>query len=136
VSRLVTWALIALAMACGDSTAPDGRERVPQGVGFTLDLGETVRVTGTDLKITFAHVVDDSRCHPMAYCVWAGNATVVVDIERSGEPVELFQLCTHPYICPDAVRIDDHRLEMLELDPPSLPRSALEYRVTLRVSAD
>ena len=128
--------ILAIAvLACGDdATEPEHEVRLD--ADFTLALGETAAVQSTALRVTFAHVLEDSRCPPEAYCVWMGNAKVALYIERASDAAELFQLCTHLDICAGIIDLGPYDVELVEVEPPSMPRSALEYRVTLRVSAN
>jgi hypothetical protein len=128
--------LFAAVVACGDEDATGPDRQVELDQAFTIALGEQAAVVSTGLLITFAHVLDDSRCPPQSYCVWLGNATIVLDIERSSDAAELFQVCTNPDICPPGIALDPYELDLIDVDPPSLPRSALEYKVTLRVTAN
>ncbi len=93
-------------------------------------------MASTGLEITFIHVLQDSRCPPIAYCIWAGNATVVLEVTREDMPAEFFRLCTISQTCSAATTLDGHEVAMLELEPPSRPPSALDYLVTLRVTAE
>lgn len=47
-------------------------------VEVTLGVGEEVQVA--DLHMRFVRVVEDSRCPPDAYCVWAGQVVVQVEL--------------------------------------------------------
>jgi hypothetical protein len=47
---------------------------------FTLSVGQSVSVKGEDLTITFVEVVSDSRCPTGATCIWAGEASSLIEI--------------------------------------------------------
>jgi hypothetical protein len=57
---------------------------VEPGASFSLAPGETAAVRGTDARLTFKRVVDDSRCPVDVTCVWAGDARIEVTISRNG----------------------------------------------------
>jgi hypothetical protein len=50
---------------------------------FTLSVGQSVSVRGEDLTITFVEVVSDSRCPTGATCIWAGEASSLIEITDS-----------------------------------------------------
>lgn len=58
---------------CKASATPQERS-VPLGQEFTIKFGEQVVLAGEDVRITFAEVLNDSRCPPNAVCIWQGNA--------------------------------------------------------------
>jgi len=55
---------------------------VEPGVSFTLAPGQTAAVKGTDTRITFNQVREDSRCPVDVTCVWAGDAKIEIVISR------------------------------------------------------
>lgn len=66
-----------------------GVEPAPYGEPFRLPLGESVAVADTDLSLTFVAVERDSRCPKGVQCVRAGEAIVVLSIQRRGETSEM-----------------------------------------------
>jgi hypothetical protein len=81
----------AIATACGAAvvSSPPSTARAetriaprPVRLGETFDLaaGDPVRVEGGESTLTFARVVEDSRCPPEVNCVWAGRAVVEVEV--------------------------------------------------------
>jgi hypothetical protein len=133
--KRLTPILALLVLACGgDATGPE--REVPLDQEFTLALGESATVESLGLRITFAHVLEDSRCPPKAYCFWIGNVRVALDIETTVEPANLVHLCTFQDICPRAQELNGFAVELVDVDPQSMPRTALEYRATLLVRAD
>ncbi len=129
-------AVLAIAfLACGGDSATGPEQQVGLDEEFALQLGESAVVEAAGLRITFAHVLEDSRCPPQAYCFWIGNARVSLDIARVNEPAELFEACTFEDMCASVLQVDGYEVTLLAVEPESMPRSALEYRVRLRVSA-
>lgn len=61
---------------------------VEPGSSFTLPVGKTATLKGTDTRLTFKEVSADSRCPTDVVCVWAGDATIAVVISRNGAPDE------------------------------------------------
>lgn len=78
--------LVALLAVPGCS-GPATIEALPD-IEFTLTPGQTAEVAGEDLSITFVEVVSDSRCPKGATCIWAGEASCLVEITSGGATVE------------------------------------------------
>jgi hypothetical protein len=73
----VILALVSVS-GCGTSkiTAAPGEQ-------FTLAIGQTVSITGENLTVRFTEVISDSRCPQGVTCIWAGEASAVVNITDS-----------------------------------------------------
>ncbi len=63
------------------------------GEEFALPIGETAKITGEDIKIKFAEVIEDSRCPKGAVCIWQGRVSVLIEVTRgpSTKPTVLTQ---------------------------------------------
>jgi hypothetical protein len=82
---LVFTSLILLVMACSGGA----QIRAALGQEVTLAIGQTVKITGENLKIKFLEVVEDSRCARNVYCFWAGRVSAVVEIKDDGSPYKM-----------------------------------------------
>lgn len=144
MARWLCLALCLLFLSCEAATAPAGAE-VPLNADFDLALGETVTVRGTALSIKFGGVPEDSRCPPLSFCFWAGNARV--ELEVSGwsvgdwrPPIKLsgglVSLNTNPSSGPSAASVGCYELRLISLAPESTPRVPGDYEATLRVVRD
>jgi hypothetical protein len=90
------------------------------GVSFTLAPGQTAAVNGTDTRITFKQVREDSRCPVDVTCVWAGVAKIEIAISRGGAPADAKILSISP---PDnEVQAGNLRIKFVSLAP--VPRQA------------
>lgn len=128
--------MLAALVSCGDGPT-EPVEDVALDEDFTLELGETAGIEGTDLSVTFGHVLDDSRCPPEAYCFWVGNAMVALEVSGDGTEGEIVRLCTELSICPDSIRVgSSYRVHLVSVQPESRPPTALDYSVTLRVRSE
>ena len=58
------------------------------GTTFSLAVGKTAAVNGSNARITFNRVTEDSRCPTDVVCVWAGDAKIELTISRDGSPVD------------------------------------------------
>lgn len=56
---------------------------VELGKEFTLAVGQSAAITGENLSIKFVEVVSDSRCPTGAVCIWAGEASCLIEITDS-----------------------------------------------------
>jgi hypothetical protein len=54
------------------------------GQKFTLAIGQVASITGENLKIRFIKVIGDSRCAQGVTCIWAGEASSLIEISYSG----------------------------------------------------
>lgn len=75
----VVVALLAVTGCSGPATI----EALPD-IDFTLTPGQTADVAGEDLSIRFVEVVSDSRCPKGATCIWAGEASCLIEVTSSG----------------------------------------------------
>jgi hypothetical protein len=136
---IIALALVLGAAACGSSERAPIEPSASQdefsidavlGQPFTLKIGQTAAVAGTNLTVRMLAVPADSRCPTDVQCVWAGNARV--DLRAGGGDVSL-----NTTEEPHAVRIGDYRLELTGLTPA--PRSTesiapSSYAATLLVT--
>ncbi len=50
---------------------------------FTLSIGQSAVVVGENFSIKFVEVISDSRCPKGATCIWAGEASCLIEITDS-----------------------------------------------------
>ncbi len=81
IAFIITFFLTALGTA-QDSTKV--KAETPRIVS-KLQLGKLMHFDTVDIK--FVEVVTDSRCPKNVNCVWAGEATVLVDVFKNGEKI-------------------------------------------------
>ena len=90
------------------------------GTSFTLPVGKTAAVKGTDARLTFREVSEDSRCPADVTCVWAGDAKIAVVISRNGVPDETRIMSITPPN--NETHSDNLRIRFIGLAP--IPRQA------------
>ncbi|WP_019634187.1 hypothetical protein [Actinomadura atramentaria] len=124
-------ALAALAPACG-ATPARGDGVVRAGTEFTLAPGESVRVRGAPLTLTFVRVAGDSRCPREVQCVWQGDATVVL---RGAEGNRATDHELHTAAGPAEAAVGGHRVRLTALAPGRTTRGVApgDYRARLRL---
>lgn len=132
----IRFAIVAvLLVGCGVSLATQPTER-PQAAPFSVAVGTTVHVLGTDLTIELARVTQDSRCPVEVNCVSAGDAAVVLFVRD--RRAEARDVTLHTRLTPREVVAGTWRVHLVDLAPqPSLerPLAQKDYVATLRVDA-
>ena len=68
---------------------------VEPGVSFALAPGQTATIRGTDTRITFKLVREDSRCPVDVTCVWLGDAKIDIVVEPNGAGTQILSLRSH-----------------------------------------
>lgn len=107
---------------------------------FALPAGKSVQVTGTDVVLTFAAVVEDSRCPTMVNCFWTGRAVVDVDVKVGDAAAQTITFDTNPAPTEllDTITVDGYTIHLESLDPypehPDNPIPFEAYTATLIVS--
>lgn len=104
----------------------------------SLKIGQYFKVAGSDVKITFVDVTEDSRCPSRVNCVWSGLATVHLTLAQPGKPDQTLLLSTiHGPDKTDRTIVDGIGLRMLDLQPlaeqPDQPVAKADY--VLRIKA-
>ena len=90
------------------------------GVSFALPIGQTAAVKGTDTRLTFSEVREDSRCPTDVTCIWAGDAKIRVVVSRNGAADETRIMSITPPN--NEARTDNLRIRFVGLAP--VPRQA------------
>ena len=131
--------LLLSIVACGSPAEPDlapDPTVVPATTDMTLKAGEELAVAGSLVKITFARVLEDSRCPVDVVCVWEGNAVVELGIRVGMGPT--FPLQLNSSLQPQAANWNQVRLTLLELQPApraEVPIQPEDYSVKIRVES-
>jgi len=84
VRNYAVWLSIAILVliplsGCSKPTV----DEVTLGREFTLAVGQSVAVAGENLQLKFVEVISDSRCPTGATCIWAGEASSLIEITDS-----------------------------------------------------
>jgi hypothetical protein len=121
--RCVLFAVMAspLALSAGAQDTEKPRD-VQLGQRFELQNGESALVKSAGLRLTFASLAEDSRCPAGVQCVWAGDASVEVSLEISGE-AETRLLHTNPRFDRET-EFRGFRVELIDVRPQ--PREGTE----------
>ena len=134
-------ALLIMLAGCTSpvTISPDGPRAVATSVevgrAFDLRVGEEAAVVGTELRIRFDGVRQDSRCPTGVQCVWSGDAEAALRITTPAGPTDLV---LHTNVDPRIANASGHliRLEALRPHPAEGTRiPAGDYVVTLVITA-
>jgi len=126
--------VLAALLAIAGCSSPDTIEALPD-IEFTLTPGQTADIAGEDLSIKFVEVVSDSRCPTGATCIWAGEASCLIEITSGGATVEKV-LTQSGATSPDADEFGVYEL-MFDLMPyPELGKTVKneDYSLLMAVS--
>ena len=81
---------------------------------FKLRAGERAVILGENFKIRFLSVREDSRCPIDARCFWAGNAMVILQLEKeNSERVDT----VNTYLDPKFSRFSQYYIALKNLEP-------------------
>ena len=119
-------------LACDDPSGPELGDR------FSLAIGETVAVEGTDIRVRFLGVESDSRCALRAQCVWAGDGEVALRITDGRDNLIHGTLHTNEVEGPGSIRVGAYELSLAELRPyPEVPGEidTDDYRALMELTA-
>jgi hypothetical protein len=126
----------ALAWTACSIAGPAAPLPIEPGKSFSLRPGESAQTSDAALQVGFEGVTADSRCPKGVQCVWAGDATVRIWLQRGAGPREARELHVAPSAT-QAVRVMEHELRLVRLDPYPLASKAPapgDYVATLMLS--
>lgn len=137
VTRSGAAVFAALALGCGAATEPEADVRaslltLPAEV--VLRHGQQVLITDGLLRLTFAQVMEDSRCPADVTCVWEGNATIQLAAATEMGPSDPIELNTAQE--PRALEWQGVRIILQEVQPERLtetPPKVEDYSIRLRI---
>jgi len=125
--------------ACASGSSGPGTPTPAVNEEFTLAPGQTAGIDGTNLRLTFEGVTEDSRCPVDVTCIWEGDAVVILKVK-----VEADEVTREVHTQGGAERsrtapAGSYVVSLLRLDPAprsSEPIEASAYRATLRVARE
>ena len=92
---------------------------------FPLQVGATAKVAGTNLRLTFAGVEQDSRCPEDVTCIVAGEAVIVLEARSCEARARLtFKV---PPRGQDTLQFETFSLTITEVEPKPESTRPLEY---------
>lgn len=99
---------------------------VSLGTAFQLQTGQSARLDGDDLTLTWERLLDDSRCPTMVTCAWIGEARLALTWVYQGAAGDGV-LTTLPDADAGVVVVGPYRVRLLGVTPaPEFPDQPLE----------
>ena len=123
--------LLTLCWAACSAAGPDQPLAIEAGKTFALRAGESAQTGDAALRIGFDSVSADSRCPKGERCVWAGDATVRIWLQRRSGAKEWLEL--------HSANGDGPGVRLVRLDPSPVTGKVLaqrDYVATLALSGD
>ena len=123
-----------LVLACSSPTDPG--DSVLRDRTVEVQFGNSVQVNA-DLRVSFAQVVQDSRCPASVVCAWQGNGAVRLDILSSTGVQSAILNTAGGTAFPHEVTLAGYTFTLVELNPQRQtadPIPVQQYRATIRVT--
>jgi hypothetical protein len=117
---------------------PDPSTLIEAGQTFSLRVGETAQTGDGALRIGLEDVGADSRCPKGERCVWAGDATVRIWLQRRGGARERRELHTATGAA-NGGHAPSPELRLVRLDPVPVTGKVItqrDYVATLALTAE
>ena len=117
------------------ASGPSASDVVNIDRDFDLKPGQTARVDGAALTVSFIGVPEDSRCPTDVVCIWAGNGAVSLSITDDTGAKNNVVLNTT--LSPRSVRSSAYEISLTGLKPAPKQASPIplaEYVATLRIT--
>jgi len=138
-----TWLLIMALLLASVGCQSQAAQADPTEAGveqeFVLHGGQEVTIRGTDLRLRFTDVLEDSRCPTEVECFWTGQARISVEAVLGQSAPTTLEFNTNPAPGQGRMTIDvgDYTVELRSLDPyPKTPDDSpalTDYSATLLV---
>jgi len=117
------------------ASGPSASDVIAVDRDFDLKPGQTARVGGTAITVSFVGVPEDSRCPVDVQCVWAGNGAVsLVVTDETGAKSTVILNTT---LSPRSARVSGYEINFAGLKPEPKQGSPIplaNYVATLRVT--
>ncbi len=130
--RLPGVAFAFLVLACNSSpTSPEG-----SGATALIRFGTSAQVT-SDVRVSFAQVVEDSRCPATNVCGWAGNAAIRLDIRQDSVTQSVTLNTAGGTGFPRVATLGGHNFTLVDVDPQRQtadPIPMQQYQARIHVS--
>lgn len=125
-----------LVLACNSSPTDPGSSAPVRDATIVVQFGNSNQVN-SDLRVSFAQVVEDSRCPASVVCAWQGNGAIRLDI-TTGRGTQSATLNTAGGTgFPREASVAGYTFTLVELDPQRQtpdPIPVQQYRATIRVT--
>lgn len=134
--RPVGVVLAFLVLACNSAPTAPSNSIPASGATVVLPFGASKQVD-SDLRISFAQLVGDSRCPQSVVCVWEGNGAIRLDVTTGGSTHSVTLNTAGGNAYPREASAGGYTFALVELVPPRKtpdPVPAQQYRATVLVT--
>ncbi len=105
-----------LILACNSSPTDPGISGPVRDATIVVRFGNSNQVN-TDLRVSFAQVVEDSRCPASVVCVWQGNGAIRLDITTGRGAASAILNTAGGTAFSREASVDGYTFTLVELDP-------------------
>lgn len=129
---ILTGLVIVVMPGCSGTT----QTSATPGESVNLALGHQAVITGESLKVTFAEILNDSRCPTGATCIWEGQVSARLDIVYQDTKTSMVITESGPASEQSAADFNDYQFEFQILPYPQVGKQIdkSDYRLELTVS--
>lgn len=117
--------------------SPTTPASVNLGQTFSLQGGQTARITAEDLTISFDRLVQDSRCPSDVQCIRAGDVTLGLTVSKAST-TQTLELTAGAAESASSAKFGDYSLKLTEVRPTSKTSTqtltVADYTISLNVS--
>ena len=109
---------------------------VALGQEFAIKFGEQVLLAGGDVRITFAEILEDSRCPSNVQCIWQGNAKLRLNFANTrNNSTRSAEINTTQLSVTQDLNPTDYDIKIVALnDPRAANTGSRDYVATLIVT--
>jgi hypothetical protein len=125
-----------LVLACNSSPTNPGHSIPAGGVTIVLQVSSSNQVD-SDLRVSFAQVVEDSRCPASVVCAWQGNAAIRLDVTTGSGSQSATLNTVGGTTFPREASVAGYTFTLVALDPQRPtpdPVPVQQYRATIGVT--
>jgi len=131
-------ALTVFILGCKDSEIIiDNSTQAMLEEQFSLNFEKTAIVSPVDIKVKFVKVTEDSRCPSDVVCIWAGQVSVLINVNDNGKDLGDIKLTLGANKDDAVIDIGEYYLKLIEVKPYPISTKRIEpseYIATLVVS--
>lgn len=125
-----------LVVACTSSPTEPGSSAAVRDATIVIRFGASTQVN-SDIRVSFAQLIEDSRCPASVVCVWQGNGAIRLDVTTSGGVQSVTLNTAGGNDFPREATVAGYLLTLVELAPQRQtpdPIPPQQYRATIRVT--
>ncbi len=102
---------------------------------LTVKIGEAKTLKNENFTVKFIKVLEDSRCPKGMECIWAGRASIEIEVSNKNTPAQTMNLSTTTGLN-NAVIFNGYQISLLNLTPQNELGKKLnpaDYTILLKI---